>query len=158
MALSRTAMPETVCRSLSNNGQTADRHPVCPSAVWPFLCIGSRRRGVNSALWFVLCVEEFAQVGQKIESKQHAVNDRGVFVPEHPRLSVEQGGKHRHGATEQSALRRSSMRLCFEKGNKRSFRLLLSEAPRVCRRQCDRSFRSKCLGLLPIRIYKALCR
>ena len=37
MALSRTAM----CRdsapcSHSANGQTADRHPVCPSAVWPF--------------------------------------------------------------------------------------------------------------------------
>ena len=23
------------------NGQTADRHPVCPSAVWPFFCAGS---------------------------------------------------------------------------------------------------------------------
>ena len=29
------------------NGQTADRHPVCSSAVWPFFCAGSRRGEQN---------------------------------------------------------------------------------------------------------------
>gem|GEM_PF-4141375 len=48
MVLSRTAMyRDSAPCSHSANGQTADRHPVCPSAVWPFFYAGSRRGGQN---------------------------------------------------------------------------------------------------------------
>lgn len=155
MALSRTAM----CRdsapcSHSANGQTADRHPVCPSAVWPFfLCRFAPWRAKRSPL----STRHAEKNGRDPGSLQKLATVSTPWrrkVRHEPNVVAQWRSRAQHLSTAQ--LSRAvhvvlSRALSLGKGSKREFRLPLSEAPRACRLQCNSFSRSKRLCLVALR-------
>ena len=155
MALPRTAM----CRnsapcSHSANGQTADRHLVCPSAVWPFLRVGSRRGRQNVALWPTQHAEENGRAPGSLQKLATVSTPWRRKVRPEPNVVAQWRSRAHHLSTAQlsRAVHVVLLRaLPLERGAKENFRLPLSGVPRACRLQCNSFLHSKRLCLIALR-------
>lgn len=155
MALSHTAM----CRnsapcSHSANGQTADRHPVCPSAVWPFLCAGSSHRGQNAALCRLGMPKKNGRAPGSLQKLATVSTPWRRKVRPEPNVVAQWRSRAHHLSTAQlsRAVHVVLLRaLPLERGAKENFRLPLSGVPRACRLQCNSFLHSKRLCLIALR-------